>query len=146
MPPAQAPRDIPTTIEPELLERVHAIMAQPYRLILRQLPAEDGGGYFIEVPDLPGCWADGATLAEAHAHLQESMEAWLASALERGDAIPVPEHVEDLPSGKFVVRVPRSLHRRLRQRAQAEDISLNQLVLSYIAAGMSYDGPVSPDQ
>ena len=37
----------------------------PYRYILKPLPEEDGGGYLIEFPDLPGCISDGETPEEA---------------------------------------------------------------------------------
>ena len=137
------PRETQTTVEPELLERVHAIMARPYRFVLTPLPADDGGGYFIEVPDLPGCWSDGTTPAEAYEHVQEAMEVWLASALDAGEAIPEPEPTEATSeksySGKFLTRVPRSVHRQLSHRAQVEAVSVNQLVLSYIAAGLGRD-------
>nr|WP_302848012.1 toxin-antitoxin system HicB family antitoxin [Paenibacillus sp. OK003] len=36
---------------------------------------------------------------------------------------------EDKYSGKFNLRVPRSLHRQLVERAAAEDVSLNQYCL-----------------
>jgi hypothetical protein len=37
----------------------------PYRFTIRPLPADEGGGYLTEFPDLPGCMSDGATIEEA---------------------------------------------------------------------------------
>jgi antitoxin HicB len=135
--------DVATAIEPDLLGRIHAIMARPYHILLTPLPPDDGEGFFIRVLELPGCMSDGASPAEAYEHLQEAMEGWLAVALERGIPIPEPASDDDPGtgesgySGRFMTRVPRSVHRRLSQRAQAENISLNQLVLSYLAEGLA---------
>jgi predicted HicB family RNase H-like nuclease len=40
-------------------------------------------------------------------------------------------------SGRFVVRLPQSLHLALEQEAQREGISLNQLVVAKLAAQLS---------
>lgn len=87
------------------------------------------------VPELPGCFASGATWEEAHANLEEALRTWLTSAVELGSEIPAPRGAEELEeySGRFSVRVPRSLHRRLAERAASEDCSLNQLVATLLA-------------
>jgi predicted HicB family RNase H-like nuclease len=41
--------------------------------------------------------------------------------------------------GRFVVRVPASLHRDLSERAEREHTTLNQLVLSYLSRGLGQD-------
>ena len=39
-------------------------------------PAEEGG-YWAEVPALPGCVSQGETMVEIHANIREAIEAWL---------------------------------------------------------------------
>jgi len=39
-------------------------------------------------------------------------------------------------SGKFVARVPKTVHAQLATRAKAEGVSLNTLVLTFIAQGL----------
>ena len=39
-----------------------------YRFTVRPMTAEEGGGYLIEFPDLPGCMSDGETIEEAIAN------------------------------------------------------------------------------
>jgi predicted HicB family RNase H-like nuclease len=56
------------------------------------------------------------------------MEGWLTTALDRGIAIPEPETF----SGKFVLRVPKSLHRKLAENARRENLSLNQFLIYLI--------------
>ncbi|WP_221030612.1 type II toxin-antitoxin system HicB family antitoxin [Actomonas aquatica] len=38
----------------------------------------DEGGYWAEVPALPGCVTQGETLDELNANLREAIEGWLA--------------------------------------------------------------------
>lgn len=41
-----------------------------------------------------------------------------------------------IPSGKFVVRIPKSLHGALASEAKAEGVSLNQLVLTKLSISL----------
>ena len=104
-----------------------------FPLTVRPLAAEEGSGYLVEFPDLPGCISDGETVDEAIANGMEAKRAWLAVAREQGRLIPEPD---GQLSGKWVQRVPRSLHSRLVERAAREGVSLNTLVVSLIAEGL----------
>ena len=55
--------------------------------------AEDGG-FFCEIPELPGVWSTGATEAEARAELREVLEGWLALGLSLGHPLPIIDGVE----------------------------------------------------
>jgi len=49
-------------------------------------------GYFIaEVPELPGCMADGKTYAEALINAETIINEWLETAIELGRVIPEPK-------------------------------------------------------
>jgi antitoxin HicB len=104
-----------------------------YPFTVRPLAADEGGGYLIEFPDLPGCISDGETLEEAITNGMDAKQAWLAVAREENRAIPEPG---GQVSGKWVQRVPKSLHSRLVERAEREGVSLNMLVVSLIAEGL----------
>lgn len=105
-----------------------------YPFIVRPLSAEDGGGYLIEYPDLPGVISDGATPDEAIRNGRDALEAALRTMKEFGDPIPQPGAAT--ASGQWRQRVPKSLHARLVQRAHQEGVSLNTLVTSMIAEGL----------
>jgi antitoxin HicB len=93
---------------------------------------EEGGGFSGSIREFPGCFAEGDTVAEAYANLESAAESWIEAAQAQGMTVPSPPgHVE--ASGKFVLRVPRSLHTRLQQLAEEEGTSLNQLVGSVLA-------------
>jgi len=50
-----------------------------YRFTIRPMTAEEGGGYLIEFPDLPGCMSDGETIGEALANGAEAKQDWIAA-------------------------------------------------------------------
>jgi antitoxin HicB len=102
----------------------------PYSLILRR---DEDGDVVAQVDELPGCVAHGATDVEALELLKEIQREWITDALERGQNVPVPSDPDELPSGKWVQRVPRSLHARLVRRADEEGVSLNHLVTSMLS-------------
>ncbi len=105
-----------------------------YEVRLTRIADGDGGGWLAEVPDLAGCMSDGDTPEKALVNVREAIECWIAAAEEDGDVIPAPRTHEDPEySGKFTLRLPRSLHRRLSERARREGISLNQLLLSIVS-------------
>ena len=65
------------------------------------------------------------------------MRGWLEASLESGDPIPEPRQGESY-SGKFLVRLPRSLHRRLAEAANDEGVSLNQYINVALASIITY--------
>lgn len=95
----------------------------PYKIVLHPSPE---GGYAVEIPELPGCISQGDTVEEAMAMIEDAKRAWIADALEHGE--PVPEPIPEEYSGRILLRTPKSLHRRLMERARAEGVSLNQYI------------------
>ena len=61
-----------------------------YPFNISTLPPEEGGGYLIEFPDLPGCISDGETIEEAIANGKDAMFCWIETAKQHGDEIPQP--------------------------------------------------------
>lgn len=101
-------------------------MGLPYNIIIRKDPY---GGYFAKIEELEGCMTQGETYEEALKNIREAMELWLENALEDGDIIPEPVADEEDFSGKFVLRLPKTLHRKLARNASKENVSLNQYVV-----------------
>lgn len=98
----------------------------------RELIPEPEGGWFVHVKELPGCMSQGETPEEAMEMIADAMELWLETALDHGMAIPEPRMDEDY-SGKFVVRLPKSLHRKCVEHADEDEVSLNQWVVSALS-------------
>jgi predicted RNase H-like HicB family nuclease len=100
----------------------------PYHIVTRHITDESGNYYFATVLELDGCMSDGATYEEAFANIREAMEGWFETKLANG--FPVPKPIDEGQySGKFVLRLPKSLHARLAMEAEREGVSLNQYAL-----------------
>ena len=56
-------------------------------------PAEEGG-YWAEVPALPGCVSEGDSLDETLANIREAAEGWLEVSAERAESDPHAQIVE----------------------------------------------------
>lgn len=96
--------------------------------------ADPEGGYVVEYPDLPGCMTQVESLEEVAEAAEEIRSLWIETAYEGGQEIPLPTYPEEY-SGKFNVRLPKSLHRALAEGARREGVSLNQYVVSLLARG-----------
>ncbi|HEX5277716.1 MAG TPA: toxin-antitoxin system HicB family antitoxin [Fluviicoccus sp.] len=112
-----------------------------YPFEIRPLGTEEGGGFLITYPDFDMCVSDGETIEEAIANGQHALEATVAALVAAGLPVPQPNSYLGKASGKFVVRVPKTLHARLASRSRREGVSLNTLVVSYLAAGMEHEVP-----
>lgn len=99
----------------------------------RTVAADENGVYVATVPELDGCLAEGETAGQALHNLDEILLEWLAIAIEDEVDIPPPRRLDDTDfSGRFSVRVPRSLHRELSEWADEEATSLNQLLVTVL--------------
>jgi antitoxin HicB len=104
----------------------------PFEIV--PLGDEDGPGFLISFPDLPGCQSDGATVEEAIRNGADAEKAWLQASAKWGDPIPKPG--EGAKKGAFRTRVPASLHARLAARAKQEGVSMNTLAVALLAEGL----------
>ena len=104
----------------------------PYNIVIRHIVDESGSYYFAKVQELDGCMSDGKTIEEVHNNILEAMEGWIETKLETGFNVPLPVDSDNY-SGKFVVRIPKSLHARLAVEAEMDGVSLNQYALYKLA-------------
>ena len=112
----------------------------PYEVVLVRDQDVDGtAGWVAEVEELPGCVAQGKTPEEAVQHIRDAMTGWLSVAIEDGLEIPPPRS-QSGHSGRFVVRLPQSLHADLVRAAEREGVSLNQLVANVLASAVGWRG------
>lgn len=106
-----------------------------YPFEIRPLSEEDGGGFLISFTDFSECISDGETIEEAIKNGMDALQETIA-ALESLN-MPVPEPGSGGGySGKFIQRVPRSIHARLVMRAKQEGVSMNSLVTSILAENL----------
>ena len=83
--------------------------------------------------EFPGCFAEGETAEEAMQALERAAKSWIQAALDQGQEIP-PPFMNQGYGGKVALRLPRSFHRKAVQFAERDGTSLNQFLVSAIAA------------
>ena len=100
-----------------------------YRITIRPLSKDEGGGYLVEYPEIPGCMSDGETIEEAIANGREALRDCLDVFKESGRKAPVP----GIEAAQWRQRLPRTLYMKLTERAKSEGVSINSLVTAMIA-------------
>ena len=68
-------------------------MKSRYELIIYW--SDDDDAYVVEVPELPGCMADGQSYVEAVENAEKVIDEWIETAKDLGREVPKPK-------GKFV--------------------------------------------
>jgi len=110
-------------------ETISSYLKQPYARVV--IPEPDGS-FMAEVLEFPGCIAVGQTAGEALSALEEVAVDWLRIALDRGQTIPEPVEASEY-SGRFVLRLPKSLHKKAARLAELDGVSLNQFIVAGLA-------------
>lgn len=114
-------------------------MNNPDRYPAEVFWSDEDEGFIAIAPDLPGCSAFGEDQASALVELKHAITAWQEAAASAGNPIPAPSQpAADVEySGKFVLRVAKTMHRSLASSAQREGVSLNQYVVTLLSAAQS---------
>ena len=106
-----------------------AYLSKPYG---RVVTPETDGSFHAEILEFPGCIAIGDEPAEALANLEEVAASWLEATIEKGQDVPEPRDDSSF-SGKLVLRLPKSLHRKAARQAARDNVSLNQFIVASVA-------------
>lgn len=112
--------------------KIEEYMKLPYTRLIQEMNDESGHYFYGKIMELDGCQSTADTLGELYESLNEAMEGYLEVKIEKELEIPLPVGSNDF-SGKFVVRMPKSLHQRLSTEAEKEGVSLNQYALYKLA-------------
>jgi predicted RNase H-like HicB family nuclease len=65
------------------------MMDKRYEIIIYW--SSEDNAYLAEVPELPGCMADGKTYYEALSNAEQIIEEWIETAMKLGRSIPQPK-------------------------------------------------------
>lgn len=102
----------------------------PYTQIIKQIHDEDGViyvGYYLEIPEARTHARNMNLLQE---RMKEVLELCIECRLNYNESIPEPmDSDEEDYSGRFTLRIPKSLHQSLTVAAKEEGVSLNQYAL-----------------
>jgi RNA polymerase sigma-B factor len=116
----------------------------PYHVAVKS-EGNGAAGWSASVEELPGCTTRGGTPDEAVEMLRPAMQTWLETALAERREIPLPSTAAQTSkhrsasshSGRFLVRMPGSLHQELARAAEHRQVSLNRFVTDALAASVS---------
>ena len=111
-------------------------LKKEFQIKLYPIKDDDGSEtvWAAAIPELPGCIGAGDTPQEALIAVDDARKSWIEVALSEGKTIPEPA-AEDIMnySGKFTLRLPKTLHKDLAEQAEQESVSLNQYLLYLIS-------------
>jgi predicted HicB family RNase H-like nuclease len=113
-------------------------MNLPYTIEVVPIPDSEGGGFTAQLPQL-GRFAvvgDGETIEEAITDLEKLKRERFSVYLKDGVKIPEPEPEKEDFSGRFLVRIPKVLHRQLVEAAKDNQTSLNQYVTYLLSTNL----------
>ena len=84
------------------------MMTLDYPFTMHPLAEDEGGGYLIEFPDLPGCMSDGATPEEAIRNGADAVRCWIDAMREAGRPIPAASRA---PVGLRTINIDEHVYR-----------------------------------
>jgi antitoxin HicB len=120
---------------------VHDYLKLPYAVSV-QWDSEDEI-FVARITEIPECSGHGKSRAKAIDMAFDNLRDWIEDALESKDQIPEPKPIVELPSGKWVQRVPRTMHAELVILASNDGVSLNQFVVSVLSREIGYRSAAS---
>ncbi len=109
-----------------------------YSFFVYKVFEEDGEvSWVCKFPDLKGCIGVGDTYDDAVKEGMLNKAIWLETAKQIGRELPIPTSLQENDySGRFNLRIPKSLHRDLVLRAEKEGVSLNTFCLHLLSEGL----------
>jgi predicted HicB family RNase H-like nuclease len=120
--------------------------AASYRISLSKSGEGPEASWLAEVEGLPSCSRRGATPDEAAQQAWSAVEELTSPARKTNTVAPEPKAAAQ-HSGKLLVRMPATLHDELARAAEAEGVSLNQLITGALAAAVEWrSGDARPRQ
>lgn len=106
-----------------------------YPFQIRQMTPDEGIGYLITYPDLPGCMSDGQTPEEAVVNGRDAVKSYLLACIEVGDPLPEPRTVGDV--ALIWQALPEPLRTRLLREAQRQQGRVEELLPRALEEGLS---------
>lgn len=94
--------------------------------------SDEDQGYIVTCPDFPGLSAFGETPEEALEEAKIALDLFIETLQASGAQLPKPTQTFDY-SGQVRLRMPKSLHHSLVQKAEMEGVSLNTWLITLLS-------------
>lgn len=105
-----------------------------YPFEVRELTQEEGGGFLVSFPDLPGCLADGKSLGQAVTNAADAEIAWVRACEHWGNPIPESSHSEH---PRLTLSLSSILQDDLFSTASVINVSPSELAIALIRKGLA---------
>ncbi|MGT2964216.1 toxin-antitoxin system HicB family antitoxin [Streptococcus acidominimus] len=108
-----------------------------YPILIKKIYDEGELLFTASIKELPGLIVYGESLEEVYEEIELAKADWIEANLEWGREIkePIEDSLEDY-SGKVTLRMPKTLHRNIKERSEVEGVSLNQTIVQLINDGL----------
>lgn len=108
-----------------------------YPILIEKIYGEGELLFAASIKELPGLIVYGESLEEVYDEIELAKADWIEANLEWGREIKEP-HKNSLEeySGKVTLRLPKTLHRDIKERSEIEGVSLNQTIVQLINNGL----------
>ena len=103
---------------------------EDYKIEVTPLSKEDGGGFLITFPDLPGCMADGETIEEAIHEARSAFQCWVEACIEWKKEIPAPGSLSNMA---IVIKPAQNLYTKLCTFASRDGKAIDAFVVEKLA-------------
>ena len=118
-----------------------------YPILIDKIYDEGEFLFTASIKELPGLIVYGESLEEVYHEIELAKEDWIEANLEWGREIKEPlENSLEEYSGKVTLRLPKSLHRDVKERSEIEGVSLNQTLVQLINDGLFKQAQNSVEQ
>ena len=108
-----------------------------YPILIEKIYDEGELLFTASIKELPGLIVYGESLEEVYDEIELAKADWIEDNLEWGRKIKEPlENSLEEYSGKITLRLPKTLHRDVKERSEIEGVSLNQTMVQLINDGL----------
>lgn len=108
-----------------------------YPMLIEKIYDEGELLFTASIKELPGLIVYGESLEEIYDEIELAKADWIEANLEWGRKIKEPlENSLEEYSGKITLRLPKTLHKEVKERSEIEGVSLNQTIVQLINDGL----------
>ena len=113
-----------------------------YKLEILPFEEDNEKGYVVKSPELKGLEVYGETVEEALSEVREAKEALYQVYSNNKTPIKYPKKYSPSAenfSGRITVRIPKTLHKRVHEYSDKNDVSLNTAMIQLLNDGLYYN-------